>query len=105
MSNDKENILFIEKNQTADIGVLIKEYEGHSYLHIREYFMKRDGTRMPTKKGIVIRLNQAKELHETLSKVLTDAGVLHEEEVNLDNIENLKQTFTELRDALTKIGL
>ena len=67
-------IKFMEKNDNADIGVYVSEYNGREYLHIREhYLVARSGERKPTKKGVALSIVKAQELHALLGAVIAEA--------------------------------
>jgi hypothetical protein len=76
-ANKTDDIKFMEKNDSADIGVYVSEYNGREYLHVREhYLVARTGERKPTKKGVALSLEKATELHKLLGEVLVEAGAL-----------------------------
>ena len=45
-------IIEIKKNKTNYVQIELREYEGHPYVDVREFYDGEDGKRMPTKKGI-----------------------------------------------------
>jgi len=76
-ANKTDDIKFMEKNDNADIGVYVSEYNGREYLHVREhYLVARTGERKPTKKGVALSLEKAAELHKLLGSVLVEAGAM-----------------------------
>ena len=51
------------KNRKGDIVVVqIKQFEGVTFLDIRQFFTSDDGKTLPTKKGIAIGLHKLDEL-------------------------------------------
>jgi len=51
-----------DKNTREKIRVYINEYAGKQLLHIRVFYQDLDGEWKPTKKGISLRLDLAKEV-------------------------------------------
>ena len=47
-----EQIIEIKKNKTNYVQIELREYEGHEYVDVREFYDSQDGKRLPTKKGI-----------------------------------------------------
>ena len=45
-------IIEIKKNKTNYVQIELREYEGHPYVDIREFYDDEEGRRLPTKKGI-----------------------------------------------------
>ena len=45
-------IIEIKKNKTNYVQIELREYEGHKYVDVREFYDAEDGKRLPTKKGI-----------------------------------------------------
>tara|TARA_B100002019_G_scaffold52679_1_gene44882 strand:+ start:957 stop:1178 length:222 start_codon:yes stop_codon:yes gene_type:complete len=45
-------IIEIKKNKTNYVQIELREYEGHPYVDVREFYDAEDGKRLPTKKGI-----------------------------------------------------
>ena len=45
-------IIEIKKNKTNYVQIELREYEGHPYVDVREFYDDEDGRRLPTKKGI-----------------------------------------------------
>ena len=45
-------IVEIKKNKTNYVQIELREYEGHPYVDVREFYDAEDGKRLPTKKGI-----------------------------------------------------
>jgi hypothetical protein len=72
------------KNRKGDfVVVAIKEFQGITYLDIRQFFTSEDGKSFPTKKGIAVGLHRLKELHALIGKAIVEArarGLLGEEQ-------------------------
>lgn len=47
-----EQIIEIKKNKTNYVQIELREYEGHKYVDVREFYDDKEGRRLPTKKGI-----------------------------------------------------
>ena len=47
-----EQIIEIKKNKSNYVQIELREYEGHKYVDVREFYDAEDGKRLPTKKGI-----------------------------------------------------
>ena len=47
-----DQIIEIKKNKTNYVQIELREYEGHKYVDVREFYDAEDGKRLPTKKGI-----------------------------------------------------
>ena len=45
-------IVEIKKNKTNYVQIELREYEGHPYVDVREFYDAEDGKRLPNKKGI-----------------------------------------------------
>ena len=45
-------IIEIKKNKTNYVQIELREYEGHHYVDVREFYDDEEGRRLPTKKGI-----------------------------------------------------
>jgi|TARA_B100001287_G_scaffold68775_2_gene56599 hypothetical protein len=45
-------IIEIKKNKTNYVQIELREYEGHPYVDVREFYDDEEGRRLPTKKGI-----------------------------------------------------
>ena len=45
-------IIEIKKNKTNYVQIELREYEGHPFVDVREFYDSEDGKRLPTKKGI-----------------------------------------------------
>ena len=63
---------FMAKNNRADIGIYVSEYNGNNYLHVREHYTDKAGDKKPTKKGVALSLDKAVELHALLGTVLAE---------------------------------
>jgi hypothetical protein len=65
------------KNRKGDIVVVqIKQFEGITFLDIRQFFTSDDGKSVPTKKGIAIGLRKLDELAGLIDKAITKAHEL-----------------------------
>ena len=49
-----EQIIEIKKNKTNYVQIELREYEGHKYVDVREFYDDKEGRRLPTKKGITL---------------------------------------------------
>ena len=45
-------IIEIKKNKTNYVRIELREYEGHPFVDVREFYDSEDCKRLPTKKGI-----------------------------------------------------
>ena len=72
------------KNRKGDfVVVAIKEFQGITYLDIRQFFTSEDRKSFPTKKGVAIGLRRLEELHTLIGKAIVEArarGLLGEEQ-------------------------
>jgi len=50
--NYESQIIVIKKNKTNYVQIELREYEGHEYVDVREFYDDKEGRRLPTKKGI-----------------------------------------------------
>jgi hypothetical protein len=70
------------KNRKGDfVVVAIKEFQGITYLDIRQFFTSEDGKSFPTKKGIAVGLRRLEELQALIRKAIVEArarGLLDE---------------------------
>jgi hypothetical protein len=65
------------KNRMGDIVVVqIKQFEGVTFLDIRQFFTGDDGKSLPTKKGIAIGLHKLDELAGLINKAIAKARAL-----------------------------
>ena len=65
------------KNRKGDFVVVqIKEFEGITFLDIRQFFTGEDGKSFPTKKGVAIGLRKLDELVGLINKAITKAREL-----------------------------
>jgi len=71
------------KNRKGDfVVVAIKEFQGITYLDIRQFFTSEDGKSFPTKKGVAIGLRKLEELASLINKArakVHELGLLDEE--------------------------
>ena len=57
------------KNQKGDFVVVqIKQFEGFTFLDVRQFFTGEDGKSRPTKKGIAVGLGKIEELARLVDK-------------------------------------
>ena len=59
------DITAIEKNRTEELRVALKEYKGHDYVDVRTYvepYADEGQGRIPTKRGITLRVRKLPEL-------------------------------------------
>jgi hypothetical protein len=57
------------KNRKGDFVVVqIKQFEGFTFLDVRQFFTGEDGKSRPTKKGIAVGLGKIKELARLVDK-------------------------------------
>lgn len=66
----EEKITIHEKSRGETINVYIGEYAGKRYLHIREWYLDKDQTEKPTKKGVAIPLEKVEQLLEAIEKLM-----------------------------------
>ena len=61
------------------IRLVLQEFRGSQYLHLRKYYLDFDGEWMPTKTGVcfVVDLTSVLSLFEGLVKMLADSEILH----------------------------
>ena len=52
--NYESQIIVIKKNKTNYVQIELREYEGHEYVDVREFYDDKEGRRLPTKKGITL---------------------------------------------------
>lgn len=68
----EEKITIHEKSRGETINVYIGEYAGKRYLHIREWYLDKDQTEKPTKKGVAIPLEKVEQLLEAIEKLMPE---------------------------------
>jgi hypothetical protein len=61
-----ENVIDIEKRDTEIIRISLKEYKGHDYVDIRQYYKSDDGEFLPTKKGVTFNPELIDEVIDAL---------------------------------------
>jgi len=65
------------KNRKGDFVVVqIKQFEGITFLDIRQFFTSEDGKSVPTKKGVAIGLRKLEELAGLINKAIAKAREL-----------------------------
>ena len=62
-----EQIIEIKKNKTNYVQIELREYEGHEYVDVREFYDSQDGKRLPTKKGITFSPKVLEEVIDGLT--------------------------------------
>ena len=62
-------IVEIKKNKTNYVQIELREYEGHPYVDVREFYDAEDGKRLPTKKGITFSPKVLEQVIEGLVQV------------------------------------
>ena len=62
-----EQIIEIKKNKTNYVQIELREYEGHEYVDIREFYDSQDCKRLPTKKGITFSPKVLEEVIDGLT--------------------------------------
>ena len=65
-----DHITIHEKSRGETINVYIADYAGKTYLHIREWYLDKDQSEKPTKKGVAIPIEKADALRKALDKLL-----------------------------------
>ena len=67
MSNNDKVIKALKRENGNEIRVSIGEFKNNKNINIREWY-DRDGVMCPTKKGVVIRIDEADEFAEAVSQ-------------------------------------
>ena len=62
-----EQIIEIKKNKSNYVQIELREYEGHQYVDVREFYDDKDGKRLPTKKGITFSPKVLEEVIDGLT--------------------------------------
>ena len=62
-------IVEIKKNKTNYVQIELREFEGHPYVDVREFYYAEDGKRLPTKKGITFSPKVLEQVIEGLVQV------------------------------------
>ena len=60
-------IIEIKKNKSNYVQIELREYEGHNYVDVREFYDTEDGKRLPTKKGITFSPKVLEEVIDGLT--------------------------------------
>jgi len=58
-----------EKSRGETITVYIDEYRGTRYLHIREWYLDKDGESKPSKKGVALPLDKVDALRAAIDEL------------------------------------
>lgn len=66
----EEQITVHEKARGETIKVYIGEYRGTKYLHIREWYLDKDQSEKPTKKGVAIPIEKVEVLREAIEQLV-----------------------------------
>ena len=62
-----EQIIEIKKIKNNYVQIELREYEGHEYVDVREFYDSQDGKRLPTKKGITFSPKVLEEVIDGLT--------------------------------------
>ena len=62
----------IQKNKTNYLLIESREYEGHPYIDVREFYDNEEGNPMPTKKGITFNPKLAEEVAEAILQTIKE---------------------------------
>jgi hypothetical protein len=65
--NYESQIIEIKKNKTNYVQIELREYEGHEYVDVREFYDDKEGRRLPTKKGITFSPTVLEQVIEGLT--------------------------------------
>ncbi len=68
----EERVTVHEKARGETIKVYIEEFAGMRLLHVREWYLDKDGSEKPSKKGIAIPLDKVEALLEAVKKVMAN---------------------------------
>lgn len=67
-----ERVSIHEKARGETINVYIEEFAGKKYLHVREWYVDKDGSEKPSKKGVAVPLEKVEALLEAIKKIMED---------------------------------
>jgi hypothetical protein len=56
------------------LQIAVKQYEGHQYLDLRIWWRKGDGTWLPSKRGITVRMKELADVTIALTKACRLVG-------------------------------
>jgi len=74
MKQEARTVATIQNHALDDIRVRRSTYKGGEFVDLRQFIEPNDGTeRIPTRKGITVRINLLPELLEALHQVETEA--------------------------------
>ena len=62
----------IQKNKTNYLLIESREYEGHPYIDVREFYDNEEGNPMPTKKGITFNPKLTEEVAEAILQTVKE---------------------------------
>ena len=68
----EEKITVHEKARGETIKVYVGDFSGKRYLHIREFYLDKDQTEKPTKKGVAVPLEKVQLLQEAIEQLMKD---------------------------------
>lgn len=69
-----EPIAIIEKARTVDVRVSLSEYNGRTYLDVRQFVVvDATGDRVPTRKGVTLPVGKISELRAALEATEAEA--------------------------------
>lgn len=68
----EDKVTIHEKARGETINVYIEEFAGKKYLHVREWYLDKDGTEKPSKKGVAVPLEKVEALMEAVKKMMAD---------------------------------
>ena len=77
MSDREIGKIWKDRRRTDFIAVAIREYQGKTYVDVRQFFQDETGTSRPTKKGITVSPLRFEEFAALVNKAL---ALLREEE-------------------------
>ena len=58
----------IQKNKKTKLVIKLSEYKGHKFVDVREYFINKDNTWVPTKRGMTFKPALVTEVINVLEK-------------------------------------
>lgn len=62
----------IQKNKKNYLVIESREYEGHPFIDVREFYDNEEGKPMPTKRGITFNPKLAEQVAEALLNTIKD---------------------------------
>lgn len=67
-----EKVTIHEKARGETINVYVEEFAGKKLLHVREWYLDKEGKENPSKKGVAVPLDKVEALIEAIKKVMAD---------------------------------